>query len=95
MAAFTGFNLILNTALTVLAGLGIYSFSNSLVGAVVGALLITGSATANPIFALLAYPAVEYFFNDGHLTIYSALIVGLTLVQMAVVFFVASKHSDI
>ena len=90
---FVVFNILANTALTVLAALGIYSFSDSFLWAGVGALAITGSATANPIFSLLAYPAVEFFFNDAGLTIYSALIVALTVVQMGVVFLVASKNS--
>ena len=86
---FSPFFIISNTILTLLVGMGIHSFSDSFIWALVGALAITGSASANPIFALLAYPAVEFFFNDAGLTIYSALVVGLTVVQIVVVFIIS------
>jgi hypothetical protein len=88
MAAFF---LITNTLLSVLVGLGIYSFSQSILWAVIGAMLVTGSASANPIFAFLAYPAIEYFFNHGNLTIYSALTVGLTVIQLAFTIYIVRK----
>jgi len=85
------FFLLSNTALTIIVGMGIYSFSNSLLWAVIGAFSVTGSATANPIFALLAYPAIEYFFNNGNLTIYSGLSIGITVLQMVFTFILAKK----
>jgi hypothetical protein len=88
MAAFI---LITNTALTILVGLGIYSFSQSILWAAIGAMLVTGSASANPIFALLAYPAIEYFFNHGNLTIYSTLTVGLSIIQLIFTIYMARK----
>lgn len=85
------FFIVSNTILTLLAAFGIYSFSHSVLWAILGALVITGSASANPLFALLAYPAVEYFFNNGHLTIFSAMIVGITLIQMIIIFIVSAR----
>lgn len=58
----------------------------------VGALLITGSASANPIFALLGYPGVELIFNNGDLTIYAAATVGITAVQMCIIFVGFGRH---
>ena len=75
-----------NLFLTFIVGYGIYDFSSSLLWAIVGAIVITGSASANPIFALLAFPAVEYFFNPAGMTIYSAIVVGITMLQMILVF---------
>jgi len=89
------FFLLTNTALTIIVGMGIHSFSNSLIWAVIGALAVTGSASANPIFALFAYPAIEYFFNNGNLTVYSALSVGITAIQMIYTFILAKKSGDI
>jgi len=79
------FFIISNIALTAIVGIGIYSFSGNIFWAVIGASIITGSASANPIFALIAYPAIEYFFNNGNLTIFSAFTVGITIIQMIVV----------
>ena len=76
---FAPFFLLTNTSLSIVTGMGIYSFSGSIFWAVAGALLITGSASANPIFALLGYPAVELIFNNGDLTIYAAASVGIDL----------------
>jgi len=81
------FAILTNLALTILVGLGIHSFSGNILYAIVGALIITGSASANPIFALLGYPAVEFFFNDGNLTIYSAATVAITLAQLAFIIW--------
>jgi len=88
------FFLLTNLALTILVGLGIHSFSGSIVWAVVGAVLITGSASANPIFALLAYPAVEFFFNDGNFTLYSVVVVTITLCQLGFVIFKATRQPE-
>ena len=90
----TFFFMLTNLALTIIVGLGIYSFSESIVWTIIGAFVITGSASANPIFALLAYPAIEYFFNDDGLTIYSAIVVGITIVQMSFAIYMARFHSN-
>lgn len=94
---FTGpkalFFLLTNAALTLVVGLGIYSFSQSLLWAIVGALAITGAASANPIFAFLAYPAVEYFFNGGNLTKYSAISLGLNGAQLALIVYMVVSES--
>ena len=87
------FLIISNIALTIVVGLGIHAFSHSLLWAVVGAFAITGAASANPIFAFLAYPAIEYFFNDGQLTKYAAMSVGINAVQMLLVVYVAVRSS--
>lgn len=91
MAAFF---LLTNFALTIIVGLGVYSFSHSILWSVVGAFLVTGSAAANPIFALLAYPVIEYFFNHGNLIIYSGLTVALTIVQFGFTVYLASKSES-
>jgi hypothetical protein len=83
-----------NTALTIIVALGIHSFSESWLLSIIGALVITGSASANPIFALLAYPAIEYFFNKAGLTIYSALTVGITLSQLAFVYLAVKNSTE-
>jgi hypothetical protein len=79
-----------NLAVSIAAGLGIYSFSGSWLWAVVGSVALTGTARANPLLALGAYPAVELFFGNG-LSIYSAVIVGITAIQMAFVFGMAAS----
>ena len=89
------FFLLTNTALTIIVGMGIYSFSNSILWSVIGALAVTGSGSANPIFALLAYPAIEYFFNNGNLTVYSGLSVGITVLQMVFTFILAKKSGEL
>ena len=86
------FFLLTNTALTIIVGMGIYSFSGSIFWAVVGALIITGSVSANPLFALLGYPGVELIFNNGDLTIYAAASVGITAVQMGYVLIGFRRH---
>jgi hypothetical protein len=85
------FFILTNTALTIIVALGIHAFSQSWLWSIIGALVITGSASANPIFALLAYPAIEYFFNKGGFTIYSGLTVGITLSQLAFVYLVVKN----
>jgi len=88
------FMIITNLAMSLIVGAGIYAFSASLMWAILGSLLLTGAATANPLFALLAYPAVELVFNDGHLTKYSALVVLITVAQMAVVIIKVARERD-
>jgi len=88
------FFILTNLALTIIVGAGIYSFSESWIWAIVGALVITGSASANPIFALLAYPAIEYFFNNGQLTMYSALSVGINVTQMAFIYLIVKNENS-
>ena len=85
------FIILSNIALTIVVGFGIHAFSHSILWAVVGAFAITGAASANPIFAFLAYPAIEYFFNDGQLTKYAAMSVGINAMQMLLVVYVAVK----
>ena len=87
------FFILTNTALTIIVALGIHSFSQSLFWSIIGSLVITGSASANPIFALLAYPAIEYFFNKNGLTIYSGLTIGITLAQLGFLYL-AVKNAD-
>ena len=72
-----------NLLLTIVSAMTIHNFSNSWFWAVIGSLVITGSASANPIFALLGYPAVEYIFGNNGFTHYSGIMVGITLSQMA------------
>lgn len=83
--------LVSNLVVTIAAGLGIYSFSSSVFWAAVGAFLLGGSARATPWLALVSYPAVEYFFGNG-LTIYSAIVVGITLLQFGMALGVASSQ---
>jgi hypothetical protein len=88
------FFILTNTALSIIVALGIHSFSQSWLWSIIGSLVITGSASANPIFALLAYPAVEFFFNKGGLTIYSILTVGITLAQMVFLYLVVKNSNE-
>ncbi len=90
----TIFFILTNLALAIIVGMGIYAFDESIMWAIIWPLVITGSASANPIFALLAYPTVEYCFNDSGLTIYSAIVIGITIVQMGFVFYRAAKIRD-
>lgn len=80
------FFLLTNIAITIIVGVGIHSFSRSIVWAVIGAILLTGSARASPIFSLISYPIIEYLFNHGNLTVYSGLIIGINAIQMIVIF---------
>lgn len=90
----TIFFILTNLALTIIVGMGIYSFNESITWAIIWPLVITGSASANPIFALLAYPTVEYFFNDSGLTIYSAIVIGITVVQMGFIFYRTANNRN-
>lgn len=82
-----------NCAVLVAVGLGIYSFSGSAFGALVGAVVITGMASQHPATALATYPAVEYFLGNG-LTVFSAIVVSITLVQVAFIFGVAAAMHE-
>ena len=87
------FFLSTNLALTLIVGVGIFSFTQNIFWAILGSLIITGAASATPLFAFVAYPAIEYFFNDGTLTIYSALSVGINAIQLLVAMYISSKKS--
>ena len=81
-----------NTALTILTGMGIFAFTQSYLWAIIGAFVLTGSSmSANPIVSLVAYPLVEWFFY-GKLTMYAALIVGVTLLQIVACIFAAKEE---
>jgi len=82
-----------NILLSILVFMGILSFSDSIIWSLIGALLITGSASANPFYALFAYPVVELLFSDYGLSGYSMLIVLITLAQFFVVYKAANKIS--
>jgi len=83
---------IINIVLFVTVGIGIYSLSaGNIIYTAIGTMILTGGASANPIFALIAYPAVEYFFNSS-LTIFSYIIIGVTLLQIVLVGFIASRR---
>jgi hypothetical protein len=84
------FIIIANSIISIVAGIGIYQFSDSFFWAIIGSFILTGSASANPIIALFGYPAVEWFFGDG-LTIYSTIIICVNLLQMLWIFFHVSK----
>lgn len=87
------FFMITNTILTLVIGMGIYSFSHSIFWAVSGAfVLMSGSVAGSPILALIAYPIVEWIFSKNGLSIYSAMSVGITLFQMAYLFNMARKN---
>ena len=88
------FMFITNIALTIFTGIGIYAFSHSYVWAIIGALVLTGTSLgASPITALIAYPFVEWYFN-GSLTVYSAIIIGITLLQLIAAIMVAKFSTD-
>jgi len=78
------FLIITNLLLPIISAVGIYTFSDSLLWALVGALAIYGSFFISPIFAFLAYPSVEMLFSDMGLTIYSAAYVGVNALQFIV-----------
>jgi len=89
---FPLFSVASNTVLIILTGMGIFAFSRSYLWAIIGAFVLTGSSmSANPIVALIAYPLVEWFFY-GKLTMYSAIIVCITLLQMIICIFTAKEE---
>ncbi len=85
------FLILSNFALPFVVGVGIHSFSGSIFWAILGALFVTGSASTNIFFALVAYPLVEIIFSDSGLTVYSAIYLGITLSQLAIVILLASR----
>lgn len=87
------FMITTNIALTIFTGIGIYAFSQSYGWAIIGALVLTGSLQLNPIIALIAYPLVEWFFN-GSLTIYSGIVVGITLLQLVSCIYITTRKND-
>lgn len=66
-------------------GMGIYSFSHSIFWAIVGGLL--GDKLLP--FSTPVYIALEYYFNDGKLTVYSAILVGITIVQIIYAYWLS------
>lgn len=86
------FLIISNIVLMIVVALGIYGFSNSFLWAGIGAFIISSASSQNPLYALFAYPVVEYFFNDGHLTIFSVITVGVTLLQFIAMFIMARRE---
>jgi hypothetical protein len=66
-------------------GMGIYSFSHSIFWAIVGGLL-GGKLLplSTPVFI-----ALEYYFNGGKLTVYSAILVGITIAQIIYAYWLS------
>lgn len=90
------FFLLTNTILTIVIGMGIHAFSGSVMWGIIGALvLMSGSIAGSPILALVAYPLVELIFSDQGLSGYSAITVGITLLQMIVVFRMVKNSNDL
>lgn len=85
------FSALLEGAFFTIVALGIYSFSHSIIWALVGVFV----SRINFIIALVAYIAIEYFFNHGNLTVYSALLVGVTVVQIIFAHYIARKSGAI
>ncbi len=81
---------IINVTLMVVSFFGIYNFNHNILFAVIGTLVISGISQGSPILALIAYPLVEYFLGHG-LTIYSAIFVGITIIQLALVFLQVTR----
>lgn len=82
--------IIVNIAIAVISGMAVYDFTQSYLWAVVGAFFLGGAASANPIFAFLALPAVQYFFGNG-LTWHTYTVWGLNLFVFAFVILASSK----
>ena len=74
----TMFSALLEGTFLLFIALGIYSFSHSILWALVGIFF----SRLNPIIALVAYIPIEYHFNNGNLTIYSALLIGVVVIQI-------------
>lgn len=87
------FNILANIALSIIVGMGVFAFTNSYFWAIIGSAIITGGASANPLFAIAAYPLVELIFNQGHLTIYSLLSVGINVTQMIFIYILVKKNA--
>ena len=82
--------MVINIAIGILIGLGIYSFSNSILWAIVGMFLIAGSQ--NIIISIVAYPAIEYYFTGG-LTVFSYAVLGANALLLLWAFIMAKLTS--
>ncbi len=81
------FSALLDGVFITVFGIGIYSLSQSILWAVIGGLV----GHKNSIIGLIAYIAIEYFFNNGNLTVYSALLAGITAIQILFAYYIARK----
>ncbi len=68
--------ILINLAIAIISALAVYSFTHSIFWAAVGFFVLGGGASANPIIAFLALPAIEYFFGNG-ITWHSYTVIGL------------------
>lgn len=92
------FSIFINIALFTTYFIGTFvNMWHSWVWSTVLALLLAGSASQNIFFAFIAYPALEYYMV-GHLTIFSALSVGINafmaLVIFGYIYFNRNKYSS-
>lgn len=88
------FMMISHLLLTVVAGVGVFSFSGSYLMEVAAAVAVCESARRSPAAALLLYPLIEYLFNGGSLTAYSAITIAISLVQIAVVLYASANRTS-
>ena len=73
-------NFVINMALAFLYAVGIYNIWHNYLYAGVG-VLVFSALSQNPILALIAYPAFEYFVV-GHLTVYGIMVIFFTVIQL-------------
>ena len=83
------FSALLEGVFLTVVALGIYSFSHSILWALVGIFF----SRMNSIIALIAYIGIEYYFNNGNLTVYSALLVGIVVIQIIFARYIAGNSS--
>jgi len=64
----------------IIAGFGITGFTSNLIWAVAGGFVVAVVMWEGPIFGMLAYLGIEYYFRGG-LTEYSAAIVAIAILS--------------
>ena len=84
--------IIINIAIAVISGMAIFDFTHSYLWAILGAFFLGGAASANPIFAFAALPAVQYFFGDG-LTWHTYTVWGLNVFMIVLAIIIAPRNS--
>ncbi len=80
------FIILVNLAIAIITAMGVYDFTNSYLWAGASFFVLGGAASANPIFAFLALPAVQWIFGEG-LTWHTYAVWGLNTLILVIGLF--------
>ncbi len=84
--------IIINIAIAIISGMAVFDFTHSYLWAILGAFILGGAASSNPIFAFAALPSVQYFLGDG-LTWHTYAVWGLNVFMIILVIIISPPKS--